>query len=588
MFDDIGCEDSQYELSVAHDEQRSPSAGTTTHTATCQKCSAFQRNLPRLGLLLAAGDVRGAPDIAGRLRPAADQRHHQWGRVAAVVAIGMVLGAFMAGIGRLDVIHAQELDTLFHTTSPSVLGLNADLVVVERGWHPDVPERTYMGSLRYAAPEQMAIRLTDTTAYPDAEWTPNDVEVAFSDGEYLAMASSPCPVEALPDCLEPPTVTSIRGLRPFDPGLRKPLEIVGPAASLTWWSGLDVVGTPTLEGRPTIQVETTVAGADLIGAITERGAWRDLHPTDRVLMWLDEATVVPTRIEVFAASSPERDLWEIRRGYDDSESEPIFIVALSNTTTEPSPVDVELPPDSSSGGFIDGPARLPQPELPAGFAFHRSGQRTLHDGGQVEVMSWSDGRAWIVIEATGDWTERRLFGISSPFAQAIDLGEGSVAYLDPVGDAVAIHAAELDVVVSGSVSEDTLVAIAGSLGLVGQPVPPDWVQAAVVPADRLPAGTLIPRVEGWSILGMTVGDRTTILMTGTGSRRVLITSQPGDRLDAPSGPDVIAFEVRQTDGRFDAAGGTLEWVEAEHVIRMESETLALEELAALAAAMVER
>lgn len=586
MFDDSRCVHSQYELSVAYDEQRQPPAAATRHTATCRECADFQRNLPRLDRLLAAGDVSGAPDVSGRLRPAVV--HRQWWRVAAVVAVGMVLGAFMAGIGRLDVIHAQELDDLFHTTSPSVLGLDADLVIVERGWHPNVPERIYSGSLRYAAPEQLAILLTDVTAYPSAEWTPNDVELAFSDGGYLARASSPCPVEALPDCLKPPTITSIRGMRPFDPGLRKPLEIVGPAASFARWSGLDVVGTPTLEGRSTIQVETTVAGADLIGAITERGAWRELHPTDRVLMWLDAATMVPARIEVFAARSPERDLWEIRRGYDDNEREPIFIVALSNATTEPSVVDVELPPDARFGGFVDGPARIPLPELPAGFELHRSGQRSLHDGGQVDVMSWSDGRAWVVIEATADWTEARLFGISSPFAQEIDLGEGSIGYLDPTGDSIAIHTPELDVVVSGSVSEDALAGIARSLGLPGRSAPPDWEQASVVEADRLPPGTLIPRVEGWSILGATVGDRTTILMTGTGSRRVLVTSQPGDRLDPPTGPDVIAVEVRKTTGRFDAGRGTVEWVEGGRVIRMHSETLALEELTALAATMVAR
>jgi len=588
MLEGARCEHVQYELSVAHDERRPPSTEATDHLDSCQDCAAFQRDLSRLDLLLAAGDVSRAPDVTDVVRRAVDRPRRQWTWVAAVVVVGMALGAVTAGIGRLDVIHAQELDVLFHTASPSVLGLEAELVVVERGWHPEVPERVYAGSLRYTAPEQLAIRLNDTTAYPSADWTPNDVSVEFSDGDLVAVTSSPCPVEALPGCQKPPASTSIQGLRPFDPGLRKPLEIVGPAASLTWWSGLEVVGTPTLDGRPTIQVETTVAGADLIGAITDRGAWRELHPTDRVLMWLDEKTVVPVRIEVFAARSTERDLWEIRRGYADGETEPIFIVALSQMTTEPAAVDVDTPPDARSGGFTDGPAQVPPPDLDAGFTLHRSGQRTLHDGGQVEVASWSDGRAWVVIEATEAWSEPRLFGLASPFAQPVDLDDGSVGYLDPVGDAVAIHTDGLDLVVSGSVSEETLVAIARSLELTGRPVPPDWVQASVVEAAMLPVGTLLPRVEGWSILGMSVDERTTILMTGTGSRRVLITSQPGERLDPPTGPDVVAVDVRDTVGRFDAARATLEWVEGAQVIRMESETLGRDELVALAAAMVPR
>jgi hypothetical protein len=87
---------------------------------------------------------------------------------------------------------------------------------------------------------------------------------------------------------------------------------------------------------------------------------------------------------------------------------------------------------------------------------------------------------------------------------------------------------------------------------------------------------------------MTVDERTTILMTGTGSRRVLITSQPGERLDPPTGPDVVAVDVRDTVGRFDAASATLEWVEGAQVIRMQSETLGRDELVALASAMVPR
>lgn len=573
---------------MAHDERRPPSADATNHLAWCQDCADFQRDLSRLDLLLAAGGVSHTPDVVDAVRRRVDRPRRQWTWAAAAVVVGMALGAVTAGIGRLDVIQAQELDALFHAASPSVLGLEAQLVVVERGWHPAVPERVYAGSIRYTAPEQLAIRLNDTTAYPSAEWTPNDVSIEFSDGDLVSVASSPCPVEALPACQKPPAMTAMQGLRPFAPGLRKPLEILGPGTNFTWWSGIEVVGTPTLDGRPTIQVETTVAGADLIGGITDRGAWRELHPTDRVLMWLDETTVVPVRIEVFAARTPERELWEIRRGYADREKEPIFIVALSGLSTEPGAVDVVTPPDARWGGFTDGPARVPQPRLDDRFTLHRSGHRTLHDGGRVEVASWSDGRAWIVLEATDAWSEPRLFGLTSAFAQPVDLDDGSVGYLDPVGDAVAIHTDGLDVVVSGSVSEATLVAIARSLGLAGLPAPPEWLQASVVEAAMLPAGTLLPRVEGWSILGMTVDERTTILMTGTGSRRVVITSQPGERLDPPAGPDVVAVDVRDTAGRFDAASATLEWVEDGHVIRMQSETLGRDELVALAAAMMPR
>jgi len=588
MSDRTECERVQFELSVAHDTRRPLTSDATGHLATCDVCAAFRREIVRLDVLMAAGDISRAPDVSGGVMAAIRRPRLDWARVAAVVVVGMLIGAVTAGIGRLEAIQAQELSDRYHASSPSVLGVAAQLLVVERGWHPDVKERVYAGSLTYAAPEQMAIRLTDTTAYPAGDWIPNDVRVEFSNGDLTVEASSPCPIEALPACQEPPSVSSIRDLRPFDPGLRVPLEIVGPAASLTWWSGLEVMGSPILDGRATIQVETTVAGANLIGAITDHGAWRELHPTDRVLMWLDASTVVPVRIEVFATPSPERNLWQIRRGYADLSTQPIFIVTLSQMTTGPQAVDVDVSADARSGGFNDGPARVPEPDLPPGFALHRSGQWRLPDGGQVELASWSDGRAWVAVEATRAWTRSELFGIPSPLARPVTGETGSTLYVDPAGNAVAIHTGILDVVVSGSVSEDTLITIAASIGLTGQPVPSDWRQASVVDADTLPSGSLVPQVDGWSILGMTSGDRTTILMTGTGSRRVLITSEPGERLDPPTGPDVVAVQVRAVTGRFDASTGTLEWVESGHIIRMRSATVGREELTSLAETMTPR
>lgn len=588
MTDDERCQHVQLELSVAHDEARLPTAQAADHLTTCDTCSAFRRNLPRLDALLAAGEVSRAPDVTAAVMTMNLSPRRQWWWVAAVAAIGMLLGALTAGIGRLDAVQAEELDNRFHTASPSVAGLHAELVVVERGWHPDVPERVYVGSLAYAAPEQMTIDLADTTPYPDEAWIPNDVGLGISDGVLVSVASAPCPIDALPACQQPPSITALRDLRPFDDGVLVPLEIVAPAGSFTWWSGLDVIGSPTLDGQPTILVETTVAGADLIEAITDRGAWRELHPTDRVVMWLDEETLVPARVEVFAADSLERDLWQIRRGYADDGEEPIFILALSAVTTEPPEVRFQVPDDARSSGFTDGPTELPEPTLDDGFVRHRTGHWLLPEGGRVEVASWSDGRSWVIVEVTEAWTSSQLFGMSTPFAARVDLGSGSVGYLDPSGGAIAIHADSLDVVVSGSATEETLRDVAASLELTGRPVPDDWAEASVVEADQMPAGTLVPEVEGWSVLGRAVGDRTEILMTGSGSRRVVITSEPGERLDPPIGSDVVAVDVRSSVGRLDAATATLEWVEDGHVIRMRSETVGRGELLDLAAAMVAR
>lgn len=442
--------------------------------------------------------------------------------------------------------------------------------------------------MEYSAPESLAIDLDDTSAYPGPEWIRNDLSLRIADGDMVVLASARCPIDAHPQCQPPPAAVAVRDQLPFDDGVLIPLEIAGPARSFAWWSGIKVLGATSLGGRSAIQLETTVAGADLIRAITDRGAWRELHPTDRVLMWLDEATLVPIRIEVFAARSPERDLWQIRRGYTDDDREPIFIIEISDLKVGPTTVEATLPLEAGSGGFIDGPSMVPELTLPTGFVHHRKGHWSLPSGGQVEVASWSDGRAWLMVQATDAWTEPRLFGMSLPFVRPVGLGAGSVGYMSPDGDQVSIHTPQLDVVISGSVPELTLIEAASSIRVGGQPVPDSWPEASIVAPEELPPGTLVPGLKGWSVLGITEGERTTLLLTGGGSRRVLIQSDSGDQLDPPTGPDVAEVRVRGSAGRFDAAATTLEWVEDDRVIQMRSQNVSLDELLDLAASMAPR
>jgi len=585
-------ERAQLELSVAHDEQRSPSPEVGEHLRTCRICDAFQADLIRLDGLLARGRFDRAasyspPPSRSYSPPASRTGTGGWWWVAAAALIGVVVGAVMAGPGRLDTIQAHELDDRLHTASPSLSGLEAQLVVVERGWHPGVAERVYGGNLTYSAPEQLAIDLADTTQYPDDRWIPNDVLVEISDGDTRSVASAPCPMEGLPGCLEPPIEVSRQNLRPFDESVLAPLQIVG-STSFARWGGLEVIANPILDGTATIQVETTIAGADLVTAVTDRGAWREFHPTDRVVMWLDEDLLVPIRVEVFAASSPERQLWEVRHGYEDERDEPIFVISMNQVTEGPAPVDVDVAPDAQSGGFVDDPSDVPQPDLPPGFQPHRLGHRPMPDGGRIDVATWSDGRSWLMVETTDSWSESRLFGMTSAFARRIELDSGSVGYLAPDGDTFSLHADGTDVVVSGSVPGDVLMEVAASLGMMGRPVPDDWAEASVLAPEQLPEDTLVPEAEGWSILGIIEGDRTEILLTGSGSRSVLLTSQPGERLEPPVGADVTAIDVRGVRGRYDAGSGSLEWVEDGLAYSLRSDTVGRDELIQLASEMSPR
>lgn len=585
------CDQAMREISAAHDEGRSLPPEISRHIAECESCSSFASRIGSLDQLLARGDFRSAPDVAPAVMERLSNRHRTWWSIAAIALIGITVGALVGGLGtRLDATRAHDLSEAFHPAGSGLRGLAAQMLIVERGVHPAVPERVYTGTIDYLAPEQLAIRLIDTTAYPTPDWRANDVSITISNGDLVTRAGSSCPVAALPDCLIGATTRAVQDLPPFDDGILRPLEIVGPGRSLTWPSAIDVLGTTELNETPAIQVRSTVAAVELIGAITDHGAWRELHPTDEVLMWLDEETLVPLRLEVFATDSPQRRLWQLRHGYEDilGGDAPIFVIELSDVVTEPDDIDLTMPDDAPSRGFVEDDVEIPRAEVPPGFQPHRSGHWVLADGGRVELASWSDGRSWLRIEEVDDWNEPRLFGLSTPFVKPVDLADGSIGYLSANGDALSIHGASSEIHISGSVPIDTLVDTASSIDVRGLPVPSTWEEASTVDLTELPADTLVPEVEGWSVLSRVDEDGTTILLSGGGSRSVMITQTPGTRLDPPIGPDYSEVEVRGVDGRYNASKTTLEWVEDGQLIRMRSETVALAELVEIAATMVRR
>ncbi len=584
MAADRICDEARAELSTVHDEGGPLTEQTARHVAGCPGCSDFAAGLGELDQLLARGHFEKAPDLSPAVMSRIAPRRGWWA-VAVAAAVGILTGALIGGIGTsLERVRAGDLGDLFYSAGPSLDALGAEMLIVERGWHPDVPERVYVGSLAYTAPEDLEISLIDTTRYPGPEWEPNDVLLQVADGDYLLVASSRCPIAALPGCLEPPVATAVTGRRPFAEGVPAAQEVVGPGRILTRWGGVEVLAAPLLEGRPTIQIETTVAGSDLVRVLTDRGAWREFHPTDRVLMWLDEETLVPVRTEVFATRSPERDLWELRRGYRDDGEDPILIIEVDLSSAEPQ-VSPDLPRDAVDAGFVDGAVEIPEPVLDAGLTAYRSGRWLLPDGAEVELASWSDGRSWLRVEATEGWDEPRLFGMAGPFSEPVDLGGGSVGFLSPDGSSLAVHGEEIDVLLTGTLPVERLVEAAASLPVHGLEIPPDWDQAAVVQASELPGEILVPRAEGWSALGFQDGDGVTLLLTGAGRRAVQVTQRPGDRLDPPGGPDFFAVELDGTTARFDASAQVLEWVENGVVVTMQSETVGLADLIALAASM---
>jgi hypothetical protein len=348
-----------------------------------------------------------------------------------------------------------------------------------------------------------------------------------------------------------------------------------------------MAGIERLADVDAIRVETSVAGAEIVAALTTHGSWRELHPTDQVIMWLDPVDLVPLRVEVTPAESRERDLWAGRRGYVDEPGVPILIIDIDRTSGV-SDWSASPARDAVGGGFERGATSLTGLVID-GYAPYRSGVWTTHDDREIEVASWSDGRSWIVVEAADDWERPSLFGVSSAPVVPFDLGDGSVGYLASDGATVAIHGSDVEIAISGTAPVDRLIDVARTIGVVGIAVPDVWPQAgAVAPAD-LPARALVPDTEGWRAMAVIDGDTVTITLTGASARAVTITERPGTRLSVPTGPDVAEISLRGGTGRVDFVAGRLEWLESgSTVVSITGTTVSVDELVEIAESMERR
>ncbi|MGH9185582.1 MAG: hypothetical protein ACRD0U_07190, partial [Acidimicrobiales bacterium] len=224
--------------------------------------------------------------------------------------------------------------------------------------------------------------------------------------------------------------------------------------------------------------------------------------------------------------------------------------------------------------------------LPSGFASHRAGRIEGSAGPPIGVRTWTDGRAWVRIDATASWPGGRLFGDLGGIVRAIDAEGGGVVYTSEGGSRVAIHGDRIDVVVSGSASAATLLRVATGLGVSGRPVPTGWAEAATTTLDGAagPApGLLVPgRLDGFASPAVRVdGDVVSLSYAGPGSRGFLLTESPGSTLSPPLDPDAFGLRVRNRDGRYSPARGELEWIDDGRVVALRSTTLSVEELLAI-------
>jgi hypothetical protein len=602
----VRCDEATQRVSASLDEATGAGddAALASHLAGCRDCRAFRDAALRARQHLRFEVVTHVPDVENRVRAAvsrpAPRSHWRWLAPAAAVVAGLVAGAAFVGlrpIGDPDVA-AADLSAPVLSAQRRVDTLVARVRVTERGWHPDVPVRTYTGQLDYRAPESIAIDLVDATRYPSPAWRPNNVTTVVNQGADWRRGPAACPRESQPSCTPAaPRVIGTSDREPFPDAAPAPLDLVVPVRSLAGGGDQTLLGTRRIGGRSAIGVRVTVAQVEpLLSGLVQTGNWRDLYPSDRVELWLDRESFVPLDVKVFPARSGERDRWAAHRGYDDTPGEPVLEVALDGVRLDQTPSPDAFPPvppgaTTQSLGFHDLAAdQVPVPDpgwLPPAMAPYRAGLLQTPNGPSVAERTWSDGRAWVKVRVTHEWAGDRLFGDLGDAVRRLDTSRAGVVYVGDGGRRIAVHGAGVDVAVSGSVGEGDILRVATSLGIDGQPVPPAWPEASlatVAGAARTLPGLLTPaNVAGFDRPAVRVdGGAVTLAYTGAGARSFVLVEAPGTALAPPVEIDARGVDVRGRTGRYSPERGELEWVERGKTLSLRSRSLSLAELLGIA------
>ncbi len=567
-------------------------------------------------------DDRTVPRVVTRARGAgrADRRVAWAGRrpaaVAAAIALvaGVAAGATFVGLGtRPRSPAAADVPDLVMGAQQDVVALDARLRITETGIAGPAGGaaiRSFDAHLAYRAPESLALRVREVTpGRAAAEGVEGDLVV---DGDrWWQRSSRRCsPTAGLVLCPDAPVtwVRAVTGREPFSPATPVPLDLVTPVDSFALAATPAGLGTSTVAGHPAVGVVVPAAQvAPLLDGLRAAIDLRPIHPTDPVELWLDRERGVPLALAVRAAGGPERQRWATSVGATESAGDVILTATatsaeVNGTVTPdafdppggapaPSPVDAGFRADRD-GTVGEGTVEAPRPaHLPAGFRPYRSGTVVTQGGPSVGVRTWSDGRAWVSVRATTGWPGGRLFGDLGPDVRPVDLGPAGVGYATSDGRRIGLHTARADIVVGGSLPAGRIEDVAADLGVVGRTVPDDWDEAATATLDEaaatLPGLLVAPRTEGFGPAAVRIDEGTvTQAHAGAGRRHVTLTQRASEALAPPSAGDEFGVRVRGTDGRYSQQGGELEWTEDGLAVSLRSDTLALDELVALARSLV--
>jgi hypothetical protein len=348
----VRCDQARADLSLTADgelpgERTGPLAA---HLAACATCTAFQARLVAIRQQLRFEPVGAVPDVAPRVMAAVRQRDRpaptggaaasaapgrRRGRllpVAAAFLASAMVGATFIGLGgrRPAQVALADLPARVVAAQRTLTSLAAEVSLVERNWHPSVPERVLAGRLRYRAPESLTLELADRTVYPSAAWVHDDVTLVVTGDRWWTRGPRGCPVEAQPACTpRTPRVRLVERREPFADATPVPLDLVTPVRSFTPAAAPTPLGSRRVGGRAAVGVATTAAQvAPLLAGLAPAGNLRAVHPSDPVELWLDEEALMPLALRVTVAGGGERQRWAAAHGYRDRPGQVVLELRL--------------------------------------------------------------------------------------------------------------------------------------------------------------------------------------------------------------------------------------------------------------------
>ncbi|MDQ3877036.1 MAG: zf-HC2 domain-containing protein [Actinomycetota bacterium] len=567
------CDSMREQISASLDGElsRAQAALVTKHVSTCERCSSYKESLERIRSSVRLQPVESdVPDLtAAIVRRISNERATHWWRAdlkvvaVAATATALVLGGFvLPNLGRHgSTASASDIAQSVRAAARSLDGYAAKFTIVERDWHPLVPERTFHAAVYFDAPEDANVRVRDVTAYPSAQWPRNNVSVVQNDTDWTISQPLSCPAAALPHCLRQSgrQTQTIVGRQPFDGATALPNDIVVPLQTLASSYGVHVVGADTQMGRPSWELTVPFRqAAPLVQSFEQGGSWRSFYPLDTVRLWVEAHSWLPLRFQVVAGASPDRQVWAQDNGYSDEPGEVLLDArATSLSEAPPSATRFDIEPRGlvRSGGFHERSfSRIDAitPGSTAGLLPYRAG---ITDEGQ-KVLTYTKGTTWLkVVEEP----ERPSFPFYASTATQVKVGDGW-GYYEPATDdsprRLDIYGASIHIQVETNLPSSMLEEIGGSFDIAGGRLPHRLGKRSGSVVTRIAAADAYDRAA--------FARKPSFLPRGYSPSAALLSRAPG-------GQRTLTVYYRRSETEFDGIGIRITQAEPVHLLPSSSE-----------------